>query len=1122
MAKTVGGIKLNFVAGISGLELVQSKFATAEKDIKGGASRIADSFSAASIKTATLELRVDALKRSYERLAESVKAAGVGTQAQYEKLEDTAVKLEIANRRLANSYKATVPKPEAPKPEEGSGFNARFAILGAKDVLEGRMTNAFAEAINEVLRFKGALLGLGVGAIGIVAVGFAVNALREKFIELESAPNKMKAAFRDLNAPIRLTNDELAVTNARLENDIAKLEGRRQNNLKVAVAEVRVEVDKLTDSLEQSLAKLDELFKKHSVSILQKALGTADTKDIQESIFGKEQFAGHGGFTAREEAITDRGRAQIDTETTLEGKQKAKAQLNKDLKDLYGDQLVLLRAQLETSKKLQEERAKTPFTVSGPITGSSSANVPRDQTTRIIALEQTIRQFEQQRAFIGLNAENSTLKGRKESDEITKANSEQGKPFDDRIKALNAQLEGVRDKLSAIGKPQAFQVLMTAAAESTKVIEEVNKALESHHLKLTQDEEGQIRARVAQIKFNEADEQFLERTSAATTEITSRINSLRLLTDAIGRGYEATKRANVETELIKEFGPLYGEQARQAEIAAVRVQRLAAYDADHAHQIAVTTDKLNDQIELERAMAAVQTQGAEAVRLVTLAYRLRQIATDGGTEATRKQIGAEIALYDAQRANLSAESIAKLDEQVKKTQELTAAELQGAEAVRKATLEAKYRELAKNGATPAEVNATRTLDEAEHQRQVTTEALKSGIARKNEMESINQQITQLKVIQATQSSTREVEQSLFDLEQRRLEVMVQQSLSLRTARGGLEAFFTEMKRAGESTAQSIYTALTSAVDRTAGNLSKLLTGQKTEWAAMAKDIGDQLLKAQIKSGIGKLLGPLGDKLGLTKRDGSSAQAALWVQLANQSTITPGIIGVTSPTTAGQSSGGPVSDTWIGKVIDVLGRKIPLIGTKEDWGGGKWTPPTSPSSEGVRLPSGLIDRTQKPGPTGYPSDPVHVVDDSASKGPLSGISGLLGGFGSAGIGGLGDLLGSLGGSAGAGIESVSSSIEFPGFAAGTDATPVGSAYWVGEHGPELEINRTPHQVVPLDKMNGGGGEPTTVYNIDARYSDKGVLPRIQQGMAVAHQQAVATSQAAIAERRKRTPTGRYNT
>ena len=49
----------------------------------------------------------------------------------------------------------------------------------------------------------------------------------------------MAEAFRGLSAPLQLTNDELALSSARLTNEIAKLEGKPQNGLATALADAK-------------------------------------------------------------------------------------------------------------------------------------------------------------------------------------------------------------------------------------------------------------------------------------------------------------------------------------------------------------------------------------------------------------------------------------------------------------------------------------------------------------------------------------------------------------------------------------------------------------------------------------------------------------------------------------------------------------------------------------------------------------------------------------------------------------------------------------------------------------------------------------------------------------------
>jgi hypothetical protein len=62
------------------------------------------------------------------------------------------------------------------------------------------------------------------------------------------------------------------------------------------------------------------------------------------------------------------------------------------------------------------------------------------------------------------------------------------------MKALGAELDGIKAKLAAIGAPESVQVLAKAFAASQKAIEEVNKALEKHHTALTDSQKTQIRS----------------------------------------------------------------------------------------------------------------------------------------------------------------------------------------------------------------------------------------------------------------------------------------------------------------------------------------------------------------------------------------------------------------------------------------------------------------------------------------------------------------------------------------------------------------------------------------------------------------------------------------------------
>jgi len=1020
MAKSVGSIRLDFVAGIQGLEQVQSKFAAAEGSIKGGAARIGDSFSASAIKTATLELRVDTLKRSYASLASTIQSVGVGTQAQYEKLEDSARKLEIANQRLAQSYRSVGTPAAKPAEEGGSGFNARFAILGAKDVLEGRMTNAFAEAINEVMRFKGALLGVGVGAIGLIAIIYAAVTLKEKLTELESAPSKLKAAFRDLNDPLRTTNDELAVTNDRLQNQIAKLEGRRQNTLKLSLDEAVVSADKLTSSLGKALENLEKLLKEQSVGLFRQFIGESGTKDLQKELFGEEKFAGHGGFTGRVEDITDRGQEKLRAAKTEQERKKAQDQLDGELRYAYDEEINALRSRakgIQDARDEEKKRAVRPGSTIAP-----------EQTKDTAILEGSIRgairNLEVQRSFVGATRENVAFTGRKEELEANKSNGKPGDVIAERLQALRDRLGEVQAKLEAVGQTDAFRAQVEGIADGIKAVDQLNKELKQYHQTLDPANEAKVKAIALQIKQTEVETQYQTKLATSDRDIANRITSLYLLADATNKGYEATKRASVETALAQKFGENFTDPKRQSDIEQQRQGLRAVYDKEHANQIKGTVEGLGEQIKLEKDLAAAQSLGAEATRLVALQHRLEQIAKEGGVEATKKLVQAEIDLYNAQRANLSSEQIAKLNQRLEAIKAISAAEAKGAEAVRQATLEAKYAELAKSGASPAEVTATRGVDEAQHQQEITSEAAKRANVYRDQLEKLNEQVQATEKLRGTEADQVGVELALKELEDQRLQIIAHQALAVGTLTGGYKAFFTTIEQEAEKPGKILYDGMHSAVDRASSELSKLATGQKTEWKRTFQDLGQQIIKAQIESDIKKALGSIADRFPQLKLPGAAGQVKrptgnpndlihvydhakdTGTPKTSSSPATPPFI----PIPVKSSPSGQFGDGYKGGFIfsvfsDLFKKKSSGVSNTEH---------REPSiSEGLpRLPSGLIDRTgrqdnateptqpkvelspdllpisekpsavpsaKEPGhPTGKIGDPVHVsIDDKGT-------------------------------------------------------------------------------------------------------------------------------------------------
>src|SRR5271157_5734698 len=120
-----------------------------------------------------------------------------------------------------------------------TGVGEHKAVSAAMKTLEGNFTNnkRAADAFVSMIPGMGTALKAAFPVIGAVAFAGVLaevgTKVRDFFKEMEDGPKKIANAFRDIQGPLQLTNDALEITNARLENDIAKLEGKHENTLKV-------------------------------------------------------------------------------------------------------------------------------------------------------------------------------------------------------------------------------------------------------------------------------------------------------------------------------------------------------------------------------------------------------------------------------------------------------------------------------------------------------------------------------------------------------------------------------------------------------------------------------------------------------------------------------------------------------------------------------------------------------------------------------------------------------------------------------------------------------------------------------------------------------------------------
>lgn len=120
----------------------------------------------------------DSYIRSLERQAAAAGKSGIDKlNAQMEQAiknygysEAAINKITVAYEKMRKAQEAAKP----PAPESGSELNSRYLIFGAKDLMEGRVKYAAAEAINVIQGLSGAPAIIGGTVAGIIALTGAV------------------------------------------------------------------------------------------------------------------------------------------------------------------------------------------------------------------------------------------------------------------------------------------------------------------------------------------------------------------------------------------------------------------------------------------------------------------------------------------------------------------------------------------------------------------------------------------------------------------------------------------------------------------------------------------------------------------------------------------------------------------------------------------------------------------------------------------------------------------------------------------------------------------------------------------------------------------------------------
>ena len=807
------------------------------------------------------------------------------------------------------------------KSAHGGAVSNVQATSAALRVMEGSWTNNLRASE----RFIANVAGLGpilqkafpiVGGLAFAGLLAKLGEELTDFIKkVQETPRAISSAFRSIDEPLRLANDQLRLSIDKTTNEINKMLGKRQNTLAIQLDESRIAADKLYDSVDKTLGKVEELFKAEGIGRVNAFFtGRESTHDDEEN--NKRLRDNMAAIESDRINSVDAIEKKRDAGANLASVQKATQLVNeaaaKRTLDLLDQEINKTSVLLDQTKKRQALNANPAPGETRVGRGGAEFQAAPEASPNLTAnikvyteYRQTLRDL---RNNIHLDQEDANAKGKKSDLDAARDQAEYAKVVPEFLRKLDQMILASRAKgtAAALGLGKFWEISAKGYGAAAEAIERENKRLESIRPLAGPDQlpvadKARIIAREQTLALVDAQTQWKTKLQETLVELRAQTAEQDALSAAIGRGYEATTRAAVAAQVIKDTakeGALVKSDERNALTGAADL----AIRSKQNTEALKTIDALRTQIDGERALAAAQLNGAAAARDAALAHKLQQVALDAVGKYVKTLTNTYMELDKAERLNITNQALFKVDERISAINRLSAAVLQGAEAERRAALESKYAAMLASGGDTGEnrelIRRTREEDILSRRLDITKAAVRPGSEVSDRLRELDAEYAVLRQIQAEGKGTLETEIALRKVRQEELETLVKYQLQIGTASSGIRAFFIEMQEEGKLAGQVIYDAFKKVTDGISDTLSKILTGQieKTKgdkhpyeraFGELFKSVGGDVVKDSVTNSIHQGLGALGklfpsisgitNRLSRTKADGSEA-SPFWVRL----------------------------------------------------------------------------------------------------------------------------------------------------------------------------------------------------------------------------------------------------
>ena len=719
-------------------------------------------------------------------------------------------------------------------------------------LLEGNMTNN----IRAVERFLANTLKLGPAlssafpVIGAAALGTFLVATAEKlhkfFVEIASGPEKMHGVFADLNQSLAITNDALAVSNARLENEIATLSGKPANNLAVALLEAKEAADKLNESLGKTITAAHKAVEEQSGGWMKRLgagfMGKADIKDIALELGGE---TGEGGF---------RGKIR-----GLNGEELAKA---------YQAEVQKFKQQIQNAEN--SGQYGTSDFLGNVVTGNMAA--------RLEILKGELSELQQSLKEISLTSTNTAKKITVAKGEDKRSAEQLERPFENKMAEIEARIEGSEAKMKAIGGTNQDAVIASGTAQAAKDIEEVIKLMKRKGKEIEDIQRLMIFQRDLDAAAIASDEAWRKKFTDDTDALDERIKQQKILNALDVSSYEAKRDAATESTLKGKYKDEYGSPERAADIAKMRAQLNEEADLEHARALKFESAELATQTTLYTRLAAVAGDFSKTHQAQLDAEVSKMRAEGRYTEDQIRQFE-RLNVLKLEAANADREAASRLA--IQNLQRSGGAAFGGVDVREQAEIQNKLADAEARGIKGAALKTLQAELEEQYREKIIDEAGKLTTQDSDRLTILNKQIAAIQAQWAGQKMNLEAQSALKDLEDQRLDVAIKMTLQQGSALAGVKAFFLEMEKQAEKASQMIYDSLNEVLNKTSDNLAKIMTGNVGKdgigkmWGETFKGIGDDLTRNAIHSQLQRGLGALGhhfpglDKVLVGKPDGTA-------------------------------------------------------------------------------------------------------------------------------------------------------------------------------------------------------------------------------------------------------------